>query len=64
MGEIGLAGEVRAISQIDRRIAECKRLGFRSIVIPRQNNKRLKAQEGVRVYGVETLAEAISILMG
>ena len=64
MGEVGLAGEVRAISQIDRRIAECKRLGFRSIVIPRQNNKRLKAQEGVRVYGVETLAEAISILMG
>ncbi|MBQ8094004.1 MAG: DNA repair protein RadA [Clostridia bacterium] len=64
MGEIGLAGEVRAVSQIERRISECNRLGFHSIVIPRQNNRRLKAPEGVRVYGVDTLAEAISILMG
>ena len=64
MGEVGLAGEVRAVSQIDRRVAECHRLGFHSVIIPRQNSKRFQAPEGVRVYGVDTLAEAISILMG
>ena len=64
MGEVGLAGEIRSISQAERRLAECARLGFKTAVMPRENMKRLRAPGGVRVYGVETLAEALSIMIG
>ena len=64
MGEVGLAGEIRAVGQVERRLAECARLGFHTAVVPRENMKRLRAPEGMRVYGVDTLAEAISILIG
>lgn len=64
MGEVGLAGEIRAVSQCERRLSECARLGFTSAVVPRENARHLKAPEGMRVYGVETLAEALSILIG
>ena len=64
MGEVGLAGEIRSISQADRRLSECARLGFKTAVMPRENMKRLHVPEGVRVYGVETLAEALSIMIG
>ena len=64
MGEVGLAGEIRSISQAERRLAECARLGFKTAVMPRENMKRIRAPEGMRVYGVETLFEALSIMMG
>lgn len=62
MGEVGLAGEVRAIPQCERRIAECQRLGFTTIMIPRENLRRLKAPEGVKLLGVDTVMQAISVL--
>ncbi len=62
MGEVGLAGEVRAIPQCDRRIAECQRLGFTTIVLPRENLKRLTFPEGVKLVGVDTVMQAISVL--
>ena len=62
MGEVGLAGEVRAIPQCERRIAECVRLGFTSIVIPRENMVRLKAPEGVKIIGADTVMQALSVL--
>jgi len=64
LGEVGLAGEIRAVSQCERRLAECGRLGFTSAVVPRENAKHLRAPQGMRVYGVETLAEALGILIG
>lgn len=64
MGEVGLAGEIRSIGQAERRLAECARLGFKTAVIPRENMKRLHAPEGMRIYGVETLYEALSIMIG
>ena len=64
MGEVGLAGEIRSIGQAERRLAECARLGFKTAVIPRENMKRMQIPAGMRVYGVETLAEALSILIG
>ena len=62
MGEVGLAGEVRAIPQCDRRVAECQRLGFTTIVLPRENMKRLAVPEGVKFIGVDTVMQAISVL--
>ena len=62
MGEVGLAGEVRAIPQCERRIAECQRLGFNTIMIPKENMKRIAPPEGVRLLGVDTVMQALSVL--
>ena len=62
MGEVGLAGEVRAIPQCDRRVAECQRLGFTTVVLPRENMKRLTPPEGVKLIGVDTVMQAVSVL--
>lgn len=48
IGEVGLAGEIRAVSQAERRLAECARLGFTTAVIPRENAKHLRAPESMR----------------
>ena len=64
MGEVGLAGEIRAISHAERRLAECGRLGFHTCVMPRSDARRVHVPEGMRVYGVETLAEALAVLLG
>lgn len=62
MGEVGLAGEVRAIPQCERRIAECQRLGFTTLMIPKENLKRLTPPEGVKLIGVDTVMQALSVL--
>ena len=62
MGEVGLAGEVRAIPQCERRVAECVRLGFTTIVLPRENLRRMQAPEGVKLIGVDTVMQAISVM--
>ena len=59
MGEVGLAGEVRAIGQAERRIAECARLGFDHVIIPKYNLRGIRVPEGVQVVGVETVTQAI-----
>ena len=62
MGEVGLAGEVRAISRLDRRIAECKRLGFNHVLCPKDSARHIAPQEGVAIHGVDTVAQAMAVL--
>ena len=63
MGEVGLAGEVRAVPQCERRVAECARLGFTTLIVPRENARRLReTPEGVRIVGVDTVMQALSVL--
>jgi DNA repair protein RadA/Sms len=65
VGEIGLTGEVRAVSQIDKRISEAMRLGFKSIVIPEGNMKlasQVKVNEGFAVIPVSNVQEALDVL--
>ena len=62
MGEVGLAGEVRAIAQAERRIAECARMGFDRVILPKFNLRNLRAPENMRVIGVETVSQAIAEL--
>lgn len=62
MGEVGLAGEVRAISQAERRIAECARLGFTSVIVPKYSLRGIRVPESMRVIGVETVAQALNEL--
>ncbi len=62
MGEVGLAGEVRAISQAERRIAECARMGFDHLILPKYNLRNLRIPDGIQVLGVETVAQAVAAL--
>ena len=59
MGEVGLAGEIRPIGQVERRISECHRLGFTDVVIPKGNAHGLNIPDGLRVHPAETLLEAL-----
>jgi DNA repair protein RadA/Sms len=63
MGEVGLAGEIRAVPQAERRIAECARLGFTKIVLPKGNTRGVKPPEGASLHGVDTLSQALSIIL-
>lgn len=62
MGEIGLSGEIRAVSQAERRVAECQRMGFDRILLPKSNMKSIHHMEGMQLCPVETIAEAIAAL--
>jgi len=62
MGEVGLAGEVRGIPQCERRVAECQRLGFTTVVLPKANLARMKPSEGMKLIGVDTVMQAVSVL--
>lgn len=66
VGEIGLTGEVRAVGQIDKRISETIRLGFKSIIIPEGNMKlarQVKNTEGVEIRPVSNIQEALEIIL-
>lgn len=65
LGELGLSGEVRAVSQIAPRIAEAARLGFKQAVVPQGNLKAISLlpDAPLEVLGVKTLSEAIGILV-
>ena len=65
LGELGLSGEVRAVSQIGPRLAEAARLGFKQAVVPHGNLKAISLlpDAPLEILGVKTLAEAIGILV-
>jgi DNA repair protein RadA/Sms len=64
VGEVGLGGEIRTISQIEKRIAEAGKLGFKRIFLPRNNMKNVREGNGIALKGVETIEEAIDGLVG
>ena len=61
IGEIGLTGEIRPVSNIERRIKEVKRLGFRRVVIPQENLKEVKGKE-IEIIPLSFLKEAMKFL--
>lgn len=63
LGELGLSGEVRGVSQVEPRLAEAARLGFKQAVIPYGNLKGLSVGGSLEVLGVKTLSEAIGMLL-
>ena len=58
-GEVGLTGEVRAVSQMEKRLSECVRLGFKRCVTPVINKKMLKNHE-IEILTVGTVDEVLS----
>jgi DNA repair protein RadA/Sms len=62
LGEIGLAGEVRAIGNIDARVAEAAKMGLTRCLVPRNNLRRMNRVPGLEVVGVNTLEAAMEAL--
>ncbi len=63
LGEIGLAGEVRAVSALDRRLAEVAHMKFKQVMVPAAGWKG-KAPKGLKVTPVKTLEEAVRNCLG
>ena len=60
VGEVGLTGEIRSVSHLNQRLAEAARLGFKICIIPRNGSEKLDIPEGLSVYRVRNLQEAIA----
>ena len=62
LGEIGLTGEVRAISHADIRVAEISKMGFTTCILPDANVKRINPVEGIRIIGARSVSDAIDMI--
>lgn len=61
-GEVGLSGEVRAVSMAQQRVAEAKKLGFTTVMMPQVSVKTAGQTEGIRIIGVRNLKEAVQYI--
>ncbi len=61
LGEVGLAGEVRAVSQIESRLTEAAKMGFKRVVLPKGSAQRLEAKK-LELVAVSTLGEALAAM--
>ena len=61
VGEVGLTGEIRAVTHMDQRLAEAARLGFRKCIIPKSGSEKIDIPAGMTAYRVKNLREAIEI---
>jgi DNA repair protein RadA/Sms len=58
-GEVGLTGEVRAVSRVEQRVKEAEKLGFRRVILPENNRKGLMLSTSMEIIGVQTVVEAL-----
>lgn len=64
-GEVGLSGEIRPINRIEQRIAEAEKLGFKQIIIPRTNTKRLDLSKySIEIKAAGKVEEAFRYIFG
>ncbi len=61
-GEVGLSGEVRAVSMAEQRVQEAKKLGFSTCILPRANADVLKGKYEIEIIGVSNVKEAIGLI--
>jgi DNA repair protein RadA/Sms len=64
LGEMGLGGEVRAISQAEVRVREAAKMGFGRCVLPARNLAKLEPIDGIELVGVHDVGEALEVLLG
>ncbi len=64
IGEVGLTGELRVVNNLDQRLSEVRRLGFRRCVIPRRKGKPGARPEGLQVLEVANIGEAMRVIFG
>lgn len=62
LGEVGLTGEVRAISHVETRVSEIQKMGFKKCLIPDSNLKRMAGIEKIELAGIKNISEAMEFL--
>jgi DNA repair protein RadA/Sms len=62
VGEVGLAGEIRGVTQPELRVREAAKLGFKRCILPATNIRQMKVS-GIDVVGVRTVEEALEQLL-
>jgi DNA repair protein RadA/Sms len=63
MGEVGLGGEVRAISQAELRIREAAKMGFRRCLLPERNLAKVEKVDGIELIGIREVGEALDAVL-
>jgi DNA repair protein RadA/Sms len=63
VGEVGLSGELRAVSQLDRRVVEATRLGFKRCLVPKTGAKISPIPKDIELIPVGTLREAVTVAL-
>jgi DNA repair protein RadA/Sms len=63
LGEVGLGGEVRAVSQAELRIREAAKMGFKRCVLPERNLIKLEPIDGIELVGVHEVREALDVVL-
>jgi len=63
MGEVGLGGEVRAISQAELRIREAAKMGFKRCLLPERNVAKLDPIEGIELVGIKEVGDALDMVL-
>lgn len=62
-GEVGLTGEVRAVSRAEQRVKEAEKLGFKRIIMPERSLKGWKHPKGIEIIGINTVADALAVAL-
>jgi DNA repair protein RadA/Sms len=62
IGEVGLTGEVRGISQLEIRLKEASKLGFKNALVPEANKERMHGASSMKVVGVYSIKDVLSIV--
>ena len=63
IGEVGLGGEIRPVTHVDRRIREAAKLGFKRAVFPEYNRKGLNIDEDIELVGVNDVYDSLATLL-
>jgi len=62
LGEVGLSGELRYVKNLQKRINDCNRFGFKNIVIPYTQKEKIKVNEEIKIYPMRFIKQAIEFL--
>ena len=63
MGEVGLTGEIRGVSHMDKRIRECSKLGFKTCIVPKANVDDIDKFRDMEIVGVDNISNALDVIM-
>lgn len=62
IGEVGLGGELRSVSQIEKRLSEISKLGFKSAVVPKMSLRKAQVPKDLNVIGISALWEVVKLI--
>lgn len=63
-GEVGLTGEIRAVSMADQRVAEAAKMGFETCILPKANEGSIRTANGIKLTGISNIQELVQYIKG